>query len=576
MQFKDLELSDEILSAVDLLGFTEMTEIQEKSIPIILEGKDVIGRSNTGTGKTAAFGIPVIEKIEKENSDEIQSLILCPTRELAQQACDEIKKFSKFMKWVKPVAIFGGVNIDRQIYQLKRGANLVIGTPGRVIDHINRRTLKLNKLRTIVLDEADEMLQMGFREDIENILKYIPDERQTILFSATMPPEILAITKEYQKDPVLVKTISKSRTVEAIEQTYYPVSAGKKFDALHLLLIDNEPKSAMVFCNTKKMVDELTEMLLSKNFKAVGIHGDMKQSQRTSVMNSFKSGKTSILVATDVAARGIDINGVDAVFNYDLPQDNEYYIHRIGRTGRAGKSGKAFTIVCGKKQVMELNQIARRTKSVITECELPKKSDIINKNILAVTDSLKNSVSDYIAQETYTAFKLLKSEGFSDEDIAVMLLNEKLKETLAEIPDVQTLKYNNINDYKGTRFERNSNSGVATVNINVGRNHKINPNYILGALVDATGMSGKNFGKINIHSDFTTVEVPESKLDYVINSMNNGKINGNKVSVRKSDSKRQNQKQSHQNYKRNRNNKANDKNHINNSKHSTRKYKKKG
>ena len=225
---------------------------------------------------------------------------------------------------------------------------------------------------------------------------------------------------------------------------------------------------------------------------------------------------------------------------------------------------------------MELNQIARRTKSVITECELPKKSDIINKNILAVTDSLKNTVSDYIAQETYTAFKLLKSEGFSDEDIAVMLLNEKLKETLAEIPDVQTLKYNNINDYKGTRFERNSNSGVATVNINVGRNHKINPNYILGALVDATGMSGKNFGKINIHSDFTTVEVPESKLDYVINSMNNGKINGNKVSVRKSDSKRQNQKQSHQNYKRNRNNKANDKNHINNSKHSTRKYKKKG
>ena len=576
MQFKDLELSDEILSAVELLGFTKMTEIQEKSIPIILEGKDVIGRSNTGTGKTAAFGIPVIEKIEKENSDEIQSLILCPTRELAQQACDEIKKFSKFMKWVKPVAIFGGVNIDRQIYQLKRGANLVIGTPGRVIDHINRRTLKLNKLRTIVLDEADEMLQMGFREDIENILKYIPDERQTILFSATMPPEILAITKEYQKDPVLVKTISKSRTVEAIEQTYYPVSVGKKFDALHLLLIDNEPKSAMVFCNTKKMVDELTEMLLNKNFKAVGIHGDMKQSQRTSVMNSFKSGKTSILVATDVAARGIDINGVDAVFNYDLPQDNEYYIHRIGRTGRAGKSGKAFTIVCGKKQVMELNQIARRTKSVITECELPKKSDIINKNILAVTDSLKNSVSDYIAQETYTAFKLLKSEGLSDEDIAVMLLNEKLKETLAEIPDVQTLKYNNINDHKCTRFERNSNSGVATVNINVGRNHKINPNYILGALVDATGMSGKNFGKINIHSDFTTVEVPESKLDYVINSMNNGKINGNKVSVRKSDSKRQNQKQSHQNYKRNRNNKANDKNHINNSKHSTRKYKKKG
>ncbi|MBQ8435118.1 MAG: DEAD/DEAH box helicase, partial [Oscillospiraceae bacterium] len=315
MNFNNLKLSEEILSAINEVGFENMTEIQEKSIPLILQGHDVIGRSNTGTGKTAAFGIPVIEQIEK-NKENVQVLILCPTRELAQQACDEIKKFSKYKKHVKPLAIFGGVNIDRQIYQLKRGANLIIGTPGRVIDHINRRTIKLNNLKTIVLDEADEMLQMGFREDIESILKHIPNERQTILFSATMPSEILAITKEYQNNPVLVKTLSKSKTVDAIEQLYYNIPYGKKFDALTLLLISYNYKSSMIFCNTKKMVDELSELLINRGFKAVGIHGDMKQSQRTSVMNSFKSGKTSILVATDVAARGIDVSGVDAVFNY--------------------------------------------------------------------------------------------------------------------------------------------------------------------------------------------------------------------------------------------------------------------
>ena len=275
MQFKELGLSEELLSAVKSMGFDEMTEIQEKSIPVIMKGLDIIGRSNTGTGKTAAFGIPVIEKILQNDSDFIQTLILCPTRELAQQACEEIKKFSKYKNWVKPLAIFGGVSIDKQIYQLKRGVNIIIGTPGRIIDHINRHTLKLQNLKTIVLDEADEMLQMGFREDIENILKYIPKERQTILFSATMPPEILAITHKYQNNPILIKTNTKSKTVESIEQYYYIVPMGKKFDALDLLLIKNQPKSSMIFCNTKKMVDELTNILVSKGYKAAGIHGDM-------------------------------------------------------------------------------------------------------------------------------------------------------------------------------------------------------------------------------------------------------------------------------------------------------------
>jgi len=568
MQFKELGLSDEILSAVNDVGFEQLTEIQEKSIPMILQGHDVIGRSNTGTGKTAAFGIPVIEQIDKSISG-VQVIILCPTRELAQQACDEIKKFSKYKKYVKPLAIFGGVNIDKQIFQLKRGANLIIGTPGRVIDHINRRTLKLSNLRTIILDEADEMLQMGFREDIEDILKHVPQERQTILFSATMPPEILAITKEYQNNPVLIKTISKSKTVEAIEQKYYNIPYGKKFDALTLLLINYNYNSTMIFCNTKKMVDELTEMLTNNNFKAAGIHGDMKQTQRISVMNAFKSGKISILVATDVAARGIDVSGVDAVFNFDLPQDNEYYIHRIGRTGRAGKNGTAHTLICNKKQLTELRMIARNTRSEITESELPEKAQIINKKMLVYLDELLKNRNDVIYNETYNFINLLKESGYKTEDILIQLINETFSKTVQSIPEVSTIKYNSkssdrVNIRKSARKEDIS-SDIAMVNINLGKKQKINPNYILGALVDATGISGKNFGKINIHDNFTVVEVPENKIDYIIGSMKNGKINGKKVVITKAEKQKNIHKQLDK-----RNNKRK------NNKHNSRRYKKKG
>lgn len=534
MQFKELGLSEELLSAVKSMGFDEMTEIQEKSIPVIMKGLDIIGRSNTGTGKTAAFGIPVIEKILQNDSDFIQTLILCPTRELAQQACEEIKKFSKYKNWVKPLAIFGGVSIDKQIYQLKRVVNIIIGTPGRIIDHINRHTLKLQNLKTIVLDEADEMLQMGFREDIENILKYIPKERQTILFSATMPPEILAITHKYQNNPILIKTNTKSKTVESIEQYYYIVPMGKKFDALDLLLIKNQPKSSMIFCNTKKMVDELTNILVSKGYKAAGIHGDMKQLQRTSVMNSFKSGKTSILVATDVAARGIDVNGIDAVFNFDLPQDNEYYIHRIGRTGRAGKSGTAYTLVCNRKQVSDLNMIAKNTKSVIKESELPNKSELVDIEIENYEKFISHLADKKIYKESYDLINSLLEKGWTYENISVYLLNYLFGAKLQNIPDVKVIKYNNFY----LPDNKNINKRTAKVNINLGKNQKINPNYILGALVDATGISGKSFGKINIHDNFTTVDVPINKIDYIVNSMKNSKINGNRVIVKKVDMKK--------------------------------------
>lgn len=541
MQFKELGISNEILTAINDIGFENMTEIQEKSIPAVMKGYDVIGRSNTGTGKTAAFGIPAIERITNDNNG-VQVLILCPTRELAQQACDEIKKFSKYKKFVKPVAIFGGVNIDKQIVQLKRGANLVIGTPGRIIDHINRHTIKLQNLKTIVLDEADEMLQMGFREDIENILQYIPKQRQTILFSATMPAEILAITNEYQNNPLLIKTISKSKVVDSIEQIYYNVSYGKKFDALTLLLMSYNYKSSMIFCNTKKMVDELTDLLIAKGFKAVGIHGDMKQAQRTAVMNSFKSGRTSILVATDVAARGIDVSGVDAVFNYDLPQDNEYYIHRIGRTGRAGKSGTAYTLVCNRKQISELHIIAKNTKSNINQGELPEKSQIINQKMLAFSDEFDKKRNDIIYNESYNLINMLKESGWTSDDIALHIINDIFSKEIQDIPDVSVVKYNKTltESNHSKRNNKYKSEKSAMVNINLGKRQKINPNFILGALVDATGISGKNFGKINIHDNFTVVEVPVNKIDFIINSMKNGKINGNKVTVTKAENKKKN------------------------------------
>lgn len=525
MHFNELNLSQELIMAVNDLGYEEMTEIQSKSIPLLLEGADVIGRSNTGTGKTAAFGIPAVESIESDMSRFLQVLILCPTRELAMQACDELKKFAKYKKWVKPVAVYGGASMEKQIYALKRGGNIVVGTPGRVMDHIRRRTLKLDNIKTVILDEADEMLNMGFREDIESILNDIPHEHQTVLFSATMPPEIMNITKKYQNDPVVIKIAAKYKTVDLIQQFCFEVAMGRKTDALKLLLAAYQPKSSMVFCNTKKMVDELTEALLGGGFKAVGLHGDMKQSQRTQVMNSFKSGAVSILVATDVAARGIDVNGIDAVFNYDIPQDNEYYIHRIGRTGRAGHTGVAYTLVSGRRQLNELKDISRYTKAEITQMELPEKDDIIDIRLQSIKTDITELLSENISESAYELVENLENSGISPKQIAAALINKQLKEVMDSLPEFDIPK----------PIRRGKNKpavNTVKVDISIGRNQRIAPNFILGALVDTTGMSGREFGKIDIFDKHTTVEVPESESDYVIDAMNFIKINGHQVEVK--------------------------------------------
>lgn len=528
MLFNELNLPEEILRAVEDMGFSEATEIQSKAIPVMLEGKDLVGKSNTGTGKTAAFGIPAAVSVTRGGKNGVEVLILCPTRELAMQACKEIEKFSAYMPWVKPCAVYGGAAMDKQISELRRGANIVVGTPGRVMDHIGRKTLKLENLRTIVLDEADEMLNMGFREDIETILSFVPEERQTVLFSATMPPPIMAITKEYQNDPVVIKVESKARTVDTIEQKYFEVPMGRKTDALKLLLIAYEPKLSMVFCNTKKMVDELTEALVSKGFKAAGLHGDMKQASRTQVLSAFKSGSINVLIATDVAARGIDVEGVDCVFNYDLPQDNEYYIHRIGRTGRAGKSGAAYTIISGRKQFYELKNIASFIKADIARAELPGRDEIVARKAAHVNEKILSAVESGKYESCRADVQKLMESGLSAEDIAVALLGMRLSKDTKNITEIISVPRDNGG--KGGRYQK---GGKVKLEISAGRSSRLAPNFVLGALVDATGMPGKSFGKIDIYDKFTTVEVPEADTEHVLDSMTGTKINGQKITIKR-------------------------------------------
>ena len=371
--FDQLGLSPAVLRAIGEMGFEQPTEIQARAIPAVLSGGDIIGRSHTGTGKTMAFGVPAVERcLRHADCRETQVLVLCPTRELAMQACDEIRKLTRYTQAIRAVALYGGQPIQNQIPQLRRGAEIVIGTPGRIMDHIHRHTLKLDNLSMVVLDEADEMLNMGFREDIESILSYMPDGHQTLLFSATMPQAILDITDQYQHDPLMIETQSgPERTMDTIEQYYYEVPLGSKMDALALLLHTHEPKLSIIFCNTKKMVEELNRYLSEHGFHCSMLHGDMKQEARTAVMQAFKSGRTPILIATDVAARGIDVDDVDAVYNFDIPQDYEYYIHRIGRTGRAGKSGMSYTLAAGRRQVFQVRDISRFIGAPIAHKPLP-------------------------------------------------------------------------------------------------------------------------------------------------------------------------------------------------------------
>lgn len=519
--FRDFPLSEAIQRAVAEVGYTEPTPIQAQSIPLILEGKDVIGRSHTGTGKTAAFGLPAIEMIDPD-LEGVQVLALCPTRELAMQAAAEVEKFARYKKGVKVVAVYGGASMEKQIFQLKKGANFVIGTPGRIMDHLRRRTLRLGSLRMVILDEADEMLNMGFREDIETILAQAPEERQTVLFSATMPQPILDITREYQKDPVMVAIGSeRSRTAENIEQFYFDCPMGRKMDVLNLLLAKYDPKLSVVFCNTKKMVDELSEYLTNAGYQAVGIHGDMRQSARTQVMASFKSHRTRILIATDVAARGIDVENVDAVFNFDIPQDIEFYVHRIGRTARAGKEGKAYTLISGRRQFYQLRDIMASTGAKIVQAEIPSASEIYESRLSQFAASLAESLAQPLP-EGEAMLHRLTGMGLTAEQVAEAALERLLAGQRKALPEVQVVS---------RRGESRDGKQTGVV-LSIGRRQRIAPNFILGAIADATGIPGKQVGKIDIYDDYTVVQLGADDARLTAETMATCRINGHKTEVR--------------------------------------------
>jgi ATP-dependent RNA helicase DeaD len=532
--FKDLNLSAEMQRALDDMGFEEPTPIQAQTIPHILDGKDVIGQAQTGTGKTCAFGIPSVEMIDPDNAD-IQVLILSPTRELAIQISEELKSISKYKQGIRSLPIYGGQSIERQISALKKRPQIIIGTPGRVMDHMRRRTLKLGSLKMVILDEADEMLNMGFREDIDTILERVPENRQTVFFSATMPKEIIDLTSKYQKDPVSIKVVHKQLTVPSIEQYYLELSESSKAETLSRLIDANDFHLSLVFCNTKKRVDELTQQMQSRGYSAEALHGDLKQDQRNKVMDRFRKGNIEILVATDVAARGIDVDNIEAVFNYDIPNDTEYYVHRIGRTGRAGKAGKSFTFAVGR-DIYRLRDIQRHTKSAMILIKPPTISDLEERRIENILDSLteklkQNSFSKYIGYIENTLTKLNSDSenemNYTSMDLAASMLQMLTDQNKGN----KELTHNLSADFDDSL---DGDSDMVRLFINVGRKNRVQPRNIVQSIASSSGIPGKLIGSIDIFDDYTFVEVPRESALTVMNSMKNYNLMGKKVSVERS------------------------------------------
>lgn len=516
LQFNDLKLSPEIKKAILDMGFEEATPIQSQAIPYILTGKDVIGQAQTGTGKTAAFSIPILENID---TDTLSALILCPTRELAIQIAQETKKLAKYKTNIEILPVYGGQPIERQIRALKKGVNLIIGTPGRIIDHIKRKTINLEHVRMVVLDEADEMLNMGFREDIEYILNDIPTNRQTILFSATMSEEILSLTKLYLKDPVTVKIAYKELTVPTIEQIYYEVSEINKIDLLCRLIDMFNPNLSLIFCNTKRRVDELVETLQTRGYLVDNLHGDLKQSQRDRVMSKFRNHAIDILIATDVAARGIDIDDIEIIFNYDIPNDVEYYVHRIGRTGRAGKKGKAISFVTSK-DIYKIKEIQKYIKTKIKLQQPPTINDVNERRIMAYLEKIKREIEQGRLTEYITWIENLSEEGYTSIEMAAAAIKLATNSLIKNTEDVQ-------DDFGDTGAQE----GMVRLFINIGRKNNIGPKDIISIIANNTSLAGGLIGMIDIYDRFTFVEVPKEYAREILSIMQNNLINGKKIII---------------------------------------------
>lgn len=516
--FGEIALSKQVLQSLSEMGFEEPSPIQKEAIPLALEGVDLIGQAQTGTGKTAAFGIPIIEKVNPK-FQAVQAIILSPTRELAVQVSEELAKIGKY-RHVKILPIYGGQSIDRQIRALRFGSQVVVGTPGRVLDHLKRGTLKLQYVKTVILDEADEMLDMGFVEDIENILKEVPqEERQVMLFSATMPPAIRKLAQHYMKTPKSIAVSRDELTVPLIEQVYYETREKIKVDALCRIIDMEDIGQAIIFCRTKRGVDELVASLEARGYFADALHGDLSQQQRDRVMKRFRDGKIELLVATDVAARGLDIDNVTHVINFDIPQDPESYVHRIGRTGRAGRKGQAITLITSR-EYRQLRLIERLIKTRIVRQELPSLADVSERQ----ADNLKEQLVKLIQKDHLATYRPIVSallEEYDSIDVAAAALKYAVEGADERVDEEEEFNFGNTG----------AAPGMVRLFMNIGRLQQIRPQDIVRWIADESGIPGNIIGMINIYDKFTFVEVPEEYANRVLSCMHQNFIKGRKVNV---------------------------------------------
>ena len=539
MRFSDLNLSSELLRAIDDLGFESPSEVQEASIPIILEGCDVLAQAQTGTGKTASFGIPIIEGME-EDADDLQALVLVPTRELARQVSEELKKLAKYKKFINIVPIYGGADMGKQLRDLKKGASIVVGTPGRVMDHMKRKTIRLDVLKFLTFDEADEMFDMGFRDDMKTIIEKTNPDRQTLFFSATFDNDIREFSRLYQRDPAKVIIEKKELTAEKIEQFYLELNRNMKTEILNRLILIHKPKKSIIFCNTKRMVEALEVEIAQRGYKVDSLHGDMRQSSRDNVMKKFRNGTIDVLIATDVAARGLDVSDIDLVFNYDLPQQAEYYVHRIGRTARAGKKGASFTFVTSR-DYPKFREIEKYANIKMEKMKLPTKADVERKSLDNLFDKVNKNILKAEDQASYTeVLNKLLAEGHSLYDISASLLklvNEATNKT--KIKDLDRVDY-------GKKFEMSKKSkssdrsrdkkskGMMKIKgpkifINKGKRDGLDSREVIRLLGRHTDINPSDIGRINIMPNFSFVEVPKNMIKDAIKDLDGKKVKGKSI-----------------------------------------------
>jgi ATP-dependent RNA helicase DeaD len=538
VKFNSFGLSKALIKVLDEVGYETPSAIQEQCIPHLLNGHDIIGQAQTGTGKTAAFALPLIDRIDLDNN-QVQLLVLAPTRELAIQVSEAIQTYARHLKGFHVLPIYGGQSYDIQLRPLKRGVHAVVGTPGRVMDHLKRGTLKLNSLKALVLDEADEMLRMGFIDDVKWVLEKLPKERQIALFSATMPDVIRRVAEKFLNNPKVVKIKTKTATAQTISQRYWLVSGVNKLDALTRILEVESFEALLIFVRTKTATSDLAEKLSARGFTAEAINGDIAQNQRERIIQQLKNGKIDILIATDVAARGLDVNRISHVINYDIPQDPESYVHRIGRTGRAGREGKAILFVAPRERRM-LKTIERITRQPIDPMQLPSAKIINEQRVInfkhRITDTLNNQelsifeelILNYQKEHEIDAFKIASALALMAQGIEPLLLNEK---------EINQASFNDSSNDKisvsihADPLKDNPAIKMRRYRVAVGRKDNIKPGNVLGAIANEAEISSEFIGAIQIFQDFTTVDLPDEMPKETIEILKKTRVFDKKLSI---------------------------------------------